>query len=127
MAYLLNFTHDFQPHQHFVNDCCEFITSAISNSQYEDYHQPCVEHDSDSHEKGMQFPHQHISRFHEFPQIRNIQPEVFYPNIVVSNQFEFTFYHNESDIVNNNNIETHQFYQEFICSALGLRAPPTFI
>lgn len=130
-AYMLNFAHDFQPHEHSVDGQIYFVNKFSIFQHHHDesesdhhHHEHNNSDNSNSEDRNLPFNHHHINQSHDKYQIRytvnNIQVLKF--SWLVENDYIFKSTNRISkDIII---FDIIQLFRSIIGANACLRAPP---
>ncbi|GAB1370262.1 hypothetical protein MASR1M45_03220 [Candidatus Kapaibacterium sp.] len=130
LAYVLNFAHELQPHEHHLAECCETIfTSVIKHTQSNQTDHHNHDNEADEHENGhkdhsLPFPHSHYFQQGGYVQIRIIQTSIIISDISETFDTTYCFRPPEPILIEIIQPDEKNFYQICIGSSLSLRAPP---
>jgi len=132
LAYVLNFAHELQPHEHHLEECCGTIFSSVFEHVSTNHHEHhssdsgTSEHQEKHNDHCLPFPHSHLHQSHTIVQIRNLQTSVVILDISEKCDNIYIFQPPELLQIEINQPKEKNFYQTFIASSLGMRAPPDF-
>ncbi len=132
IAYVLNFAHEFQTHEHLANSLPDSIPSKISlqvETQKTTHHRHNTE--SDEYEKGqdensLPFSHSHSFHSHGLVLVRVIQSSIVISDISGTCETIFCFSPPKLQKKDFFLTDEKNFYQTCIGSSLSPRAPPFY-
>ncbi len=124
-AYLLNITHDLQPHEHITDEIKHLIYHQIDshnhNNNAENHHN--TNDNSDDHHE-IPFPHSHLLQSHDLIQIRTLQSSTQQLDYPETSKTIFCFRLPEPIQIDTFQSDEKNFYLTQTGLSLGLRAPP---